>query len=45
MERAKVVNGNLKLPQSVLRWMGSENEFVVSVTGDSLVLKKIHPRL
>lgn len=44
MERAKVVNGTLELPNSVVRWIGRENELVVSVLGDTIVLKKIQPR-
>lgn len=43
MERVQVVNGKLKLPESIVRWVGKENELVISLRGDSVVLKKILP--
>jgi hypothetical protein len=42
MELVKVTNGAVQLPSSVTRWLGDEDKLAIEVSGDALVLTKVH---
>ncbi len=43
MVTTKIVKGILELPAEALEWVGSDDEFVLFIEGDSLILKKVRP--
>jgi hypothetical protein len=46
METVKIVDGKIELLPQMLDWLGSEDELVVLIQGDTLILKKLRlPKL